>query len=256
MSVETTPQTAGDVSTYRHWLPGGTEVHVAHVGDGAFGDVLALCRRLAAQQLRPVPHLVARNIADSPTLGLRLDALREAGCERILLIAGDRREPAGPFGDTLAVLNSGVLAAHGFAQIDVAGHPSGSSTIDYRRYFSALREKLDWAASAATELRIITQFGFDPAALARWEADVAATGHRPVVLAGIGVATSLDKLQRYATICGVSEEPQVARNADEMLRSVAGHRQTHDRCLIAGCHLFAFAGVGHAADYLRGCSPE
>ena len=74
----------------------------------------------------PVPHIAAREMPSREALDDFLARARgEAGVTRILLIAGDVAAAKGPYRSSLDVGASGLIEAHGFAGLSVAGHPEG-----------------------------------------------------------------------------------------------------------------------------------
>ena len=82
-----------------------------------------LALRLAQLGYHAVPHLSARLIRDTHELGQILDALRPAGITNVFVVAGDAREPAGMFPDSLSLL-AALPPDHGLKEIGVTGYPA------------------------------------------------------------------------------------------------------------------------------------
>ncbi|TMC37653.1 MAG: 5,10-methylenetetrahydrofolate reductase, partial [Chloroflexi bacterium] len=65
-----------------------------------------LAVRLASLGYHAVPHLSARMIRDAAELGQIIDALKAAGITEVFVVAGDAREPAGRFPDSVSLLSA------------------------------------------------------------------------------------------------------------------------------------------------------
>lgn len=97
-----------------------------------------------------------------------------AGAREVLVVAGDQQRPYGPYRDSLDLLDSGLLEAHGMARVGVAVHPQGhptASDAELRRY---LRAKQAWSDRTGVPVRARTQFVFEVAPVARWYHEVLA----------------------------------------------------------------------------------
>ena len=117
----------------------------------------------------PVPHVAARRLASFTQAN---DFLRRAAGEAevtaALLIAGDPDLPAGPFGDSLALLASGVVEGNGLRGLAFAGYPEGHPNIGVRALADALRGKIALARDRGLDVSLVTQFGFDAGPIQRW----------------------------------------------------------------------------------------
>ncbi|HEY2946704.1 MAG TPA: methylenetetrahydrofolate reductase, partial [Vicinamibacteria bacterium] len=83
---------------------------------------IQLAVALAGLGYQAVPHLSARLIRDRHELGQILDAVKAAGIRNVFVVAGDAREAAGEFPDTVSLLGA-LPADHGLTEIGVAGYP-------------------------------------------------------------------------------------------------------------------------------------
>ena len=61
-SIEVMPRTAEKVDDFRHYLPAGTRVYVAHIDGTEISDMVRTAARLRAQGYEPMPHFPARSI--------------------------------------------------------------------------------------------------------------------------------------------------------------------------------------------------
>ena len=164
---------------------------------------------LRAAGFEPVPHIAVRHTPTADALGELIACLAaEAGVRRILVIAGDRDRPAGPFGSTIELIESGLLQRHGIIEIGVAGYPDGHPRLSADALDRALAAKVEAAGQTGLRLHIVTQFCFDADPILRWLARLRDTGIEHPVRIGLAGPTTLTTLLRYARRCGVSASAQ------------------------------------------------
>ena len=246
-------------------LPAGTTVYVAHTPKASLDDVVRVAAYVQSLGFRASPHIVARRIESERALRAALAELKEAGVEQVLLVAGDREQPLGPFTSTLEVIDSGATVDAGIMSVGVAGHPEGHRAVGQTVLWNALQHKQAFAERTGTKVHIATQFGFNPEAFCAWGTHLVERGITLPVAIGIAGHTPLPKLIKYAMACGVgaslgslmknmSAMTNLARMAvgpDQMmvglLRGCVGTGSTR----IVRPHLYAFGGVVATATWLR-----
>jgi methylenetetrahydrofolate reductase (NADPH) len=262
-SLEATRPNADDVAALKAALPAGTHVYLSAVPTRPQEEVVEQAARLTAAGLEPVPHLAVRNFASAEALGRFLDRLTgEAGVRRLLVIAGDRAEPAGPFHGALEAIDSGLIARHGIAAIGIAGYPDGHPRIADHELDRLLAGKLEAAAQTGLKAEIVTQFCLDAAPILAWVRRLRAHGIDHPVRIGLAGPTSLTTLMRYARRCGVRASTQgLARNAgllkhllgaaapDGILRALIETNRDGEFGDIAP-HLFSFGGIAPTARWM------
>ncbi len=246
-------------------LKPGTAVYVAHTPKAKLDDVVRVALKVQSLGFRASPHIVARRIESANRLRSALRQVRDAGIDQILMIAGDREQPAGEFHSTVEVIDSGVTLDAGIENIGVAGHPEGHPAIETQRLFDALKHKQAFADRTGSNLHIVTQFGFNPDALCTWVAGLREMGVRLPVHVGIAGPTPIAKLLKFAVQCGVgaalgsmmknmSALTNLARHTmgpDEMMAGVLRGSLQSDGLNIVQPHLYAFGGVVATAEWLR-----
>src|SRR5207302_9456446 len=95
-SLEATRPSAEEVAALAEIAPAGRRVYVSAVPTRPAQDILDAALRLRAAGFEPVPHLAVRNFAGARALDDFLARVTgEAGVGRVLVIAGDRDQPAG-----------------------------------------------------------------------------------------------------------------------------------------------------------------
>ncbi len=223
-------------------------------------DVVEQAARVRAAGLEPVPHLAVRNFASADALRNFLDRLNgEAGVRRLLVIAGDRAEPAGPFHGALEAIDSGLITRSGIAEIGISGYPDGHPRIPGHELDRLLTAKLEAAAQTGLTVSVVTQFCLDAGPILAWVKRLRDHGIDHPVRVGLAGPTSLTTLMRFAKRCGVRASALgLARNAgllkhllgaaapDAIIRALVDANRDGQLGDIAP-HLFSFGGIGATA---------
>ncbi|MDX1757507.1 MAG: methylenetetrahydrofolate reductase [Marinobacter sp.] len=261
-SLELTPRqilTTDDLSVR---LAPGTRVYVPYLPNGHYPDTIAASRHLLANDLVPVPHFPARALASRQQADDWLSQLAEAGVRRLMVIAGDTAKVAGPFADSLALLNADLFAGRPFG-LGVAGHPEGHPVADESALRDALRIKRDYAAATGTDMWVVTQFAFEADSFLTWLHENGDTIAPLPVYFGIAGPTSLRTLLSYAALCGVGvsaraliRHPETARllrswTPDGLVEALAHYRVEHPLSLFQGLHIFPFGGLKRSTKWLN-----
>jgi methylenetetrahydrofolate reductase (NADPH) len=259
-SIEATRPGANDIAALKAALPAGTQIYLSAVLTRPQEDVVEQAARVRAAGLEPVPHLAVRNFASADALRNFLDRLvSEASVRRLLVIAGDRAEAAGPFHGAPEAIDSGLIARSGITEIDVSGYPDGHPRIADHELDRVLAAKLEAAAQTGLAVSIVTQFCLDPAPILSWVKRLRDRGIDHPVRIGFAGPTSLTTLMRYARRCGVRASTQgLARNAgllkhllgatapDAIVRALVDANKDGELGEIAP-HFFSFGGIGATA---------
>jgi methylenetetrahydrofolate reductase (NADPH) len=259
-SLEATRPTADDVDALKAAAAPGTPIYLSAVPTRPQEDVVGQAALVRAAGLEPVPHLAVRNFASPDALGRFLDRLNgEAGVRRLLVIAGDRAEPAGPFHGALEAIDSGLISRRGIVEIGISGYPDGHPRIAPHELDRLLAAKLEAAQQTGLSVQIVTQFCLDAVPLIAWLRKLRDHGVDHPVRVGLAGPTSLSTLMRYAKRCGVRAATQgLARNAglikhllgasapDGIVRALVEANRDGELGDIAP-HLFSFGGIGATA---------
>ena len=237
-------------------LPRGTAVYVPFPPKGRWADMIAACEGVLAAGMKPVPHLPARSVRSPDELGDWLSALVETGVDSLMLVAGDRASPAGPYPDTPALLDSGLLAEHGLRRLGVTSYPEGHPLIAQADLDEALRRKTAYARATRSELWVVTQFVFSPAPALAWLSRTREAGFTLPVRIGVPGPVALRTLIGYAIRCGVGasaralkRKPGLARLAGRwsptpIAEALARHLAVSENAHAVDIHLFTFGGLG------------
>lgn len=259
-STEIAPHDEGLLPLIRDKLAPGSTLYIAHTPKASLEDVVRVALCAQALGFRASPHIVARRLANERELRGALSELREGGVEQILLVAGDLERPAGPFNSTLDLIATDVIANAGFERVAFGGHPEGHKAIGPTVLMNALHAKQEFARRTGTKVHIVTQFGFNPAAISSWVARLETSGiHLPIHVGVVGPA-ALPKLIRFAMQCGVrsslgslirnmsalSAPEHLAIHPDEMLCGLI-----HGGAAMERVHFYTFGGAVATASWLR-----
>lgn len=237
-------------------LPSGAETFIASLPKTLPDEVVGAARRLHRGGLSPVPHIAARNLRSERELDGLLERLAaEAGVDRALLVGGDRNEPAGPYVDSLQVLNSGLLEKHGIRTVYLPCYPEGHPRIDDGRLRRARQDKLAAAQKAGLSTAFVSQFCFEAAPITRLARDLRAEGIEAPLRIGIAGPVSPGTLLKYALLCGVGPSIRVLRERDGVARALiagdAAHllaeialaQKNEPALAIGSIHFFTFGAV-------------
>jgi methylenetetrahydrofolate reductase (NADPH) len=255
-SIEVTRPKLADLEAIRHSAGAGVRVYVSAIPTRPSSELVeqsALARQCG---LEPVPHIAVRNYASREELSALIGRLSaEAGVRRVLIISGDRANAAGPFGTSLEIIESGMLQQYDITHVSIAGHPDGHPVVAGEVMQRALLAKLEAAEQSGLQADIVTQFGFDPQAIARWVMKVRDLGIECPVRIGMAGPTNLTTLLKYAHRCGVKASVGgVTRHAglvkhlfgvsapDAIVRALSAENAAGSLGAVSA-HFFSFGGV-------------
>jgi methylenetetrahydrofolate reductase (NADPH) len=264
-SIELIETKRGNIIPGSEFLPYAMSVYVPLLAKRRLMSNLDILKRLKHVGFNPVPHIAARRVRTEPDLEEFLSrAVNGAGVQRVLLIAGDTEEQAGPYFDTLDLLRSDILAANGIHEVSFAGYPEGHPSIPQQKLKDALSEKLELADAAGLGTSVLTQFSFIPSRIIQFCSGLEREAPGVPVYVGMAGPTDMIKLLRYARICGVSttwralsdmgmKAARLAMHTDpsEQLEALAHHCATHQSNNIIGVHIFSFGGFIKSAKWMH-----
>jgi methylenetetrahydrofolate reductase (NADPH) len=245
-------------------IPEATRIYLVDGGDTPVSEWANACRVLARAGLRPVPHIACRRVRSLEEIEERLRAMAEAAAiDDALVIGGDIARPLGPFGSSMDVLSTGLFEQYGIRHIGVAGHPEGSPDISPASVVDALHWKIEFAARTGIDMRLVTQFGFDPSLSILWANRLREEGVSLPIHLGVAGPTTMTRLLKFAALCGVRTSMSFALKRGAQLTSLLGnyepdaHVRAIERRVLAGeaplirqLHVYAFGGLAAATSWL------
>jgi methylenetetrahydrofolate reductase (NADPH) len=261
-SIETSTRNLADIDGYAARLAPGADVFAAWLPGTPYHHLASVAKRLRQAGLNPVPHIAARRLASAEAAREFLALLRdEAQVTRALLVAGDSRVPVGPFDSSAALLETGLLEAHGIRSIGISGYPEGHPRIGESEIEAARDRKLAYAARNGLEAFIVTQFCFDPGAIVGWVERLRSRGVTAPVRVGVAGIANVRTLLNYARRCGIGNsiralgtEPislprlLTQQGPEKVVRQVAAAAAGAS---VAGLHFFPFGGFAQTARWAQ-----
>jgi methylenetetrahydrofolate reductase (NADPH) len=263
-SIEITPRQATSLPELAGLFPPGTRVYVADLGVDSDETLVAAARRVTDLGYVAVPHFAARRLGTKAALEDRIKAsAQEAGVRDILVIGGGLAKPAGDFGSTMDVLEAGFLDRYGIVDVGVAGHPEGSPDFGEREAIEALRLKQAFGERTGARLRVVTQFGFNGKAFAKWAEGLRSIGVDLPVHLGVAGPAKVTTLLKYAAACGVGNSLGFLRkragsitmlatthSPEDVVGPIEQHALGTPDSAIRQIHVFPFGGPAQAARWL------
>jgi methylenetetrahydrofolate reductase (NADPH) len=264
-SIEIAPDATRVEALHDEFDP-GTEVFVNLPPGGDYRASVATAAALAKAGFRAVPHVTARDIASLTELDDFLARLTgDAGIERVLLIAGDRSKPRGPFASSLDMLATGRVERAGVRSIGIAGHPEGHPLVDGAGLAAALTAKRDYATKAGLELFIVTQFCFEAEPFLAFLGALDRLGIAAPVKIGVAGPATVATLVKFGIRCGVGNSLRALRmrtntvgrllgdaGPEDLLREVAKGLAALPSDHAVGIHFFAFGGIARTSAWIDG----
>jgi methylenetetrahydrofolate reductase (NADPH) len=208
---------------------------------------LKVAEKLCRRGYSVVPHISARLVRDASHLREILAAVRAMGVADVFVVAGDAREPAGDFPDSVSLLNA-MVPDHGLRDIGVTGYPESHSFIDDDLTVQAMWDKRRIATY------IVSNLCFDPRTVKGWVARVRRRKVELPIFIGMAGVTDPAKLLRVSTRIGVAESARFLKGHSNwfvrMLRPGGYEPGRFARALmpdlgapdrnVAGLHIFTF----------------
>jgi methylenetetrahydrofolate reductase (NADPH) len=240
--IEVIPST-GIVDQVRQTVPLTTTLTVTCLPHHGIERTMRAAVELSMLGYTVIPHLAARSV---PSRAQLTDILRDcdvAGIGEVFVVGGDRKDPAGPYGSALPLLEDIAQYTGGRMRAGVAGYPEGHPSVAALDLVDALLQKQHLATSVVTQMCFAAPKILDFAALLRRE------GVDLPVWAGVAGSVPRTKLVSLATQIGVGSSLKFLSRKGPLARKLlSGDRYSptslvarlHSQPGIAGIHLYSF----------------
>jgi methylenetetrahydrofolate reductase (NADPH) len=267
-ALEVTGKDIAQVKASKAEIPLATPINIAFLGTEDHAQRINAARAIRECGFEPVPIISSRRLRSEQDRDGLLDAMiSEANPTRFILVGGDPAIPAGPYGDSLALLKSGIIQRHDIRHVGVVAYPEGHPKIDAAALWRALKWKYAFLEDAGCTVEITTQFGFDADAIVRWIERLRAEEIDAPVRIGIPGPADVGDLLRYARQFGVVTSAGIARryglSLTNLLRRV-GPERFFER-LARGLngrnfgpllyHLYPFGGIADGVRWMNSHLP-
>lgn len=214
---------------------------------------------LRAKGYMVAPHIPARQISGPRELDTLVARFEMAGVDRIFIVAGDAKEPAGEFKDALGFLRCLNDRGHHFNDIGIGGYPEGHALFPQNDINQALRDKAPYAD------RVLTQICFNADTSTEWANSLQHEGVGLPIYAGMPGPVSRQKLMRISTGLGLGQSANFLKKQQNMLWkffSPSGYKPTklirglvqnllQEGPVIAGFHIFTFNDLASTEAWRR-----
>lgn len=262
-SMEMTGKDVAKVENAAGVIPPGTRINVTFLENEDL--VMRVTAAAAVKRLgfTPVPHISARRIKSQEMLEEYLAGLRDIGAsENVLIIGGDPAVPMGPYEESLAVIESGVLQRYGVRNTSMGGHPSGDPSIPADVLMPAIERKAAALARLNIPGSIITQVDFDVDRVLQWIAEVREHGVDLPIRVGVPGPASVKLLLGFAGRLGISTSATIAKKYGLSVTNLLGKAGPENfiRDLQAGLdpdkhgvvklHFYTFGGFKTTAEWI------
>lgn len=263
-SIEVAPKQAIESADLPGLFPAGSRVYITDIGTDPTDVLVEAAKRVTGLGYTAVPHFASRRLTTRAALEERVKrTVGEAGVTDVLIIGGGLEKPAGEFGSSMEVIETGFFDKNGITHIGVAGHPEGSPDFSEATALAALKLKQDFAERSGTELRIVTQFGFDAKKFIAWAEGLKAHGIDLPVHLGVSGPAKITTLIKFAAMCGVGNSISflkknalsvtamaLGHNPEEIVSPIEKHFQANPAGPIQQIHIFPFGGLKKSAEWL------
>jgi methylenetetrahydrofolate reductase (NADPH) len=197
-----------------------------------------------------VPHLAARSLHSRADLTGILRDCDVAGIGEVIVVGGDRKQPAGPYGDALPLLEDIAQYSGGAIRAGVAGYPEGHPSVNPVVMLDALLAKEHLAAHVVTQMCFSAPKILDYTELLRRE------GVELPVWAGVAGPVPRTRLVALASQTGVGSSLKLLSRKGPLARKLLrGDRYSPQSLVsglesqpgnIAGIHLYSFNSLDPA----------
>lgn len=200
-----------------------------------------LAVELAGLGYRAVPHLAARAVESRQQLAEFTARLADAGVRDVFVIAGDAREPVGPYAWSLPLMED--IAEIGGFLTGFAAYPEGHLAIPEPELTELLLKKQQLGSWA------VTQMCFSGEVLGDYVTRLRSDGVTVPVWAGVPGRVRRTRLVSLAGRIGVGPSLKFARRSGSLLRTVLSPspydpsrlvRSIEKTGAFAGLHVYSF----------------
>ncbi len=263
-SIEITPKESKTISCFSTFLDRDTKVNVTNLPKTSVTDIFATVEKLKHDGMNPVPHITARTLIDEDELARIVETYATLEVSEVLIIAGNKFQPAGSFSSSSDLISSGVFEHFGIINLGVAGHPEGSPDITQQQLEDAIDQKNHLAASRGLNIFLETQFCFDAQRIIDWEKAIRDRGNSLPIRVGVAGPTKLLSLINFAIKAGVGpslkflikERDKLTKlvhsyDPTDLILSLAPKFSPEANTCFESIHFYAFGGFRKTAEYAQ-----
>ena len=197
-----------------HPIPRHSYVSITCSPVHGVAPTLDLMDRLAARELKLVPHIAARVVKDKAHLREILARLDGAGIDSVFVPGGDAPEPAGIYESSLHLLRDMADIGHDIDLIGVAAHPEGHAMAGEEELLEFLLAKQEVANY------LVTQMCFDADLLVSWLKGIRKAGVTLKAWIGLPGVADRSKLFKLSMRIGVGQSAKLLMKQKDLLKKM------------------------------------
>ncbi len=198
---------AADMKNFDKWrklIPEETRVYIPHFrGVMDLHEKISISSKLIEANLKPIPHIAARNVNDPIELERIVAAFSAIGVTEFLLLAGGESSPVGDFTDSMQLLQTGLFQKHDIRRVGFAGHPEEHPDQSRELMRRSLIEKIAVAKASNLDCYIVTQFCFTARPFLDFLNWAKEQDFGVPIRVGLAGRVNAAKLLRFSAICGI-----------------------------------------------------
>lgn len=263
-SAEITTRNTSEIDVAVRYMPKGSELFVAALPGDTDEALVSVCRSVLQAGLKPVPHVVARNLTGQAHLEQLLsDLVTHAQIDRALVLGGDRDKPAGKFDSAAQLLDTNAFRKVGLRKLYFGCYPEGHPRISDAVLEQHLLRKISTARDQGLSVELISQFCFDASPIAALAKKLEKLAPGCLVRAGLAGPAKRTTLVKYAMICGVGASLRALKERKNLSRSML-ERETPKQVLetlasqvqpssrkVSGVHFFTFGSLKETLNWVN-----
>ena len=227
-------------------LPPDATVTVTSSPTKGIDATLELAQRLRRDGFHVVPHIAARLVAGGGHLRDILDRVEDLGISEVFVVAGDAKEPSGPYEGASDLLRAMADLGHRLTDIGITGYPESHSFISDATTIQAMYDKAPYATY------IVSQICYDPSVVAWWIGAVRERGVDLPIYIGLPGVVDRVRLMRISMKVGLGDSLRfLHRQGGVAARLLGGYspddlvtaldpQVSEGRDNVRGWHLFTF----------------
>jgi methylenetetrahydrofolate reductase (NADPH) len=240
-------------------MPPGATVTITCSPKLGLGRTLEHVRHARAAGYRVVPHLAARQVADTAELRAIVGVLADLGVDDLFVVGGDVQEPVGAFRSAIELLEELASIEHPFRRVGVTAYPEGHPLIADADLADALRAKQTQAQY------MVSQLCFDAETVVAWGRRMRSAGITLPWRIGLAAPVNMRKLLELSLKIGVGSSVRYLSKQNGVLSNIVFSRAYDPRTLldgiggsdnyedlgIEGVHLFSFNQINATLKWQR-----
>nr|WP_209371317.1 methylenetetrahydrofolate reductase [Brevibacterium renqingii] len=204
-------------------IPHGTRINVTFLGNEDLRMRVEAAQAVRELGFTPAPHISARRLRSQNELEEFLGELQRVGAsEHVFVVGGDPKTPEGPYSDSLALIDTGLLSEYGVKEVGISGYPEGHPEIATSDLWYHMVEKTQSLKEQGLDRVVLTQFAFDAERVNTWIHETRDRGVESPIRIGTPGPAGIKRLLGYARRFGVGTSASIVKKYGFSLTNLIG----------------------------------